>query len=201
MLKNKSHHVFINNGIIRLMYKFVRKCSTLIFFKCDLVRVCAEFSKPFFSAICYSVNIYFTEQKASSDNLCGIAAKPMLRIVFGLPYISVCQVPWNCISVMLSICFSQLLFIFIYFYVQLYCNGLNSDHSEAAETPLYFTKYDTICLFYAYLHSVTFAVCLPSHRLFVKSLSFISHCDFPTWPFLISCSGWPPPHISVNSLN
>lgn len=160
-----------------------------------------SFPNHSFSVICYSVNIYFTEQKASSDNLCGIAAKPMSRIVSGLPYISVCQVPWNCNSVMLSICFSQLLFIFIYFYVQLCCKGLNSDHSEAAETPLYCTKYDTICLYYAYLHPVTFAVRLPSHHLFVKSLSFISHCDFPTWPSLISCSDWLPPHISVNSLN
>jgi len=69
---------------------------------------------------------------------------------------------------MMSICFSQLFCIFIYFYVFPYCNGLNSDHSEAAEVlPFCCTKYDTIYSFYAYLHSVTFAVHLPGHHLFI----------------------------------
>lgn len=53
--------------------------GTLIF-KCDVVRVCAKFFQDLFPLeIPYSANIYFSEQKASSDNLFGICCKTNVK--------------------------------------------------------------------------------------------------------------------------
>lgn len=143
-----------------------------------------SFPRPF-SLECPIVQIFILQNKRPVLITSVVfAAKPTSRIVFGVPYISVCHIPCKCNAVVLNICFSWLLCIFISFYVHLYCYRLNSEHSEAAEFLvihiLYCIEYNIMHSFYAYLYSVTFAVHLPSHHLFIMPLSIPSHCNFIT---------------------
>lgn len=133
------------------------------------------------------------------------ATKPTSRIVFGLPYISVCQVPWKCNTVMLSICFSQLLFIFIYFDVYLYCNGLNSDHSEAAEVLLFLLNQIWYNILALCIFTLSYICCLLAKSsavykalklhlsLWLRYMTF--SCQLLWFP-LPQHSPFPPPHFS-----